>query len=97
MDYFLNIPADTKGGGLVDLYGKVNSSLGSKSSLDAHLHYFLLANKVSDPDNPNQSIDSGLGLELDLVYNLTIRPDVLLKIGWSCHGANGCYANCKGW
>ncbi len=83
MDYFLNIPVDTKGGGLIDVFAKMNSSTGSKSFFDAHLHYFLLANRVQDPGDPNNSLDSGLGLELDLVYSLNIQPEVQLKLGWS--------------
>jgi len=83
MDFFLNIPSDTKGGGLLDAYAKINSSIGNKSSFDGHLHYFLLANKVQNPDNPNNSIDSGLGVELDLIYTLNIHPEVQLKLGWS--------------
>ncbi len=83
MDYFLNIPADTKGGGLLDAYAKLGNTLGNKSSLSTHLHYFLLANQVQDPDNPTNALDQGLGVELDLVYTLTINPEVQLKIGWS--------------
>ncbi len=83
MDYFLNIPADTKGGGLIDIYAKAKTKLGAKSSLDLHVHYFMLANNVIDPLAPSNSLDKGLGFEADAVYTIKIYADLLFKVGWS--------------
>ena len=83
MDYFLNIPADTKGGGLVDIYAKMSNKIGAKSSFGTHLHYFLLANDVEDPGVPGTAINRGLGWEVDLVFSHSINSDVQFQIGCS--------------
>ncbi len=83
MDYFLNIPANTRSGGLTDIYGKVNYKFSSKTSLASTFHYFLLSDNVIDPENLGRAIDKGLGAEIDLVLNYKILPRVNFKGGWS--------------
>jgi hypothetical protein len=83
MDYFLDIPSDTKDGGLVDVYLKINNQMGSRSSLNTHLHYFSLSNNVLDPDQPELALNKGLGVELDAIYSLKINPEVEWSVGWS--------------
>ncbi len=83
MDYFLNIPVDTKGGGLADFYANVNFSAGSKASFKIFLHYFMLANDVRDELRPTENIDRYLGTEVDVVFILKIAPYAKLQTGLS--------------
>ena len=83
MDYFLNIPAHTAGGGLIDLQLGASAKIKEKSTLTATAHYFLLANNVADPVSPGVSLSRGLGMELDAVYSLNIHKTVNLKVGMS--------------
>ncbi len=83
MDYFLNIPAHTANGGLVDLQLGVSSKIGKKSSVLLNAHYFLLANNVNDANNVGNALSKGLGGEIDAVYSLKIHEMVGFKLGWS--------------
>ncbi|MBK8501853.1 MAG: hypothetical protein IPL46_06390 [Saprospiraceae bacterium] len=83
MDYFLDVPSDTKEGGLIDTYFKMINKLNDKSSFDTHLHYFLLANNVRDPGNLNNSLDNNLGFEIDGVYSHSIHSEVQIQVGLS--------------
>jgi Alginate export len=83
MDYFLNIPANTQGGGLTDIYGQVNYKFSTKTSFASTFHYFLLSDNVIDPENLGSAINKGLGAEIDLVLNYQILPRVNIKGGWS--------------
>lgn len=83
MDYFLNIPANTRSGGLTDIYGQVNYKFSSKTALASTFHYFLLSDNVIDPENLGKAIDKDLGAEIDLVLNYKIMPRVNIKSGWS--------------
>lgn len=83
MDYFLNIPNDTKQGGLQDLHLIFKHKLHSKFELYFAAHYFLLANNVADPDNPALAIDKYLGTELDAAFTYNITKEIVLKGGYS--------------
>ena len=83
MDYFLNIPAHTKGSGLTDIYGQTRFKFSDKTSLAFDLHYFLLSNNVVNPAEPTASIDKGLGWELDAVMDYKLLPQVNIKAGFS--------------
>ncbi len=83
MDYFLNIPAHTAGGGLFDLQLGISAKVKEKSSLSVTAHYFMLGNNVSDPQSLNASLAKPLGAEIDGVYSLNIHEMVNLKVGMS--------------
>ncbi|MBI5917174.1 MAG: alginate export family protein [Bacteroidetes bacterium] len=83
MDYFLNIPAHTRGGGLTDIYGQTRYKFSDKTSLAVDLHYFLLSNNVINPAEPAASIDKKLGTEVDAVLDYKLLPQVNLKTGFS--------------
>ncbi len=83
MDYFLNIPKDTKGGGLQDAYFKINYMPSQTGKVGLDVHYFLLANKVSDPINSGQYLKLPLGLELDLYGSYKPLSYLEIKGGYS--------------
>lgn len=83
MDYFLNIPGDTHGGGLQDLYLQANYSWSKGSGINSTYHYFALSGNVADPLNSAQTLDKGLGSEIDLNISHTFTPDITFKIGYS--------------
>ena len=83
MDYFLNIPADTRGGGLQDLYLQASYEFDDRTSADITYHYFALAGSVADPAQPGQVLEKGLGSELDLSAGWVVTPEIALKAGYS--------------
>jgi len=83
MDYFLDLPADTKGGGLQDAFFRLNYKPKPKGSAGFDVHYFLLGNKVADALNPGDYLKLSLGFELDL-YGIYKPLDFMeLKAGYS--------------
>ncbi len=83
MDYFLNVPGDTRGGGLQDLYFKVNYRLAENAGIDLAYHYFAFSGAIADPTTPGQSLDKNLGSELDLSISCNFTSDVAFKAGYS--------------
>lgn len=83
MDYFLNIPKDTKGGGLMDAYLKVNYLPATTGKVGLDVHYFLLANKVTDPLHAGEYLKKPLGLELDLYGSYKPLSYLEIKGGYS--------------
>jgi hypothetical protein len=80
MDYFTNMPKDTKGAGLINPYLSVNFKLSEKSMLIADFHYFMLQNKYIFN---NKTIDKGLGEEIDLSIKHDFSNEVSLLTGIS--------------
>ena len=75
MDYFLNLPAHTKGGGLQDIYLKLKYGPEGKAWwVAAHYHYFMFAGKVLDPSDATKTLSAGLGSEIDLEANYKVLP-----------------------
>lgn len=82
MDYFLNIPADTRGGGLQDLHAKARYQASASMALDLTYHHFLLANKVRSPGNTDL-LKKDLGSEFDLSVSLQFSDEVAFRLGYS--------------
>lgn len=80
MDYFLNIPNDTKQSGLVDAYGRIGYEPNKKISAALDIHNFLLAAKSKL--NPIE-INKELGTELDFIMDYKPTPIIHLQIGYS--------------
>ncbi len=76
MDYFLNIPVSTAGGGLVDLALKNTGKVGP-GKLQVALHYFRWT--VEDALGRKGSI----GTEADVVYHIGLIKGVSLELGAS--------------
>lgn len=86
IDYFENIPADTKNGGLSDSYLKLRYAFLDKFAAYLDYHYFMLPGKVMDAENPGKALSAYLGSEIDLwfIYKITdgleFRPGVSTMI-----------------
>lgn len=80
MDYFINIPADTKQHGLIDPYLRIGiiSSKKYKTTLD--VHQFYLANKNNSGIN---KIQRSLGDEVDLLFDYQPSAIVNFQLGYS--------------
>ncbi len=85
MDYYLNIPNDTKHGGLQDYFLSLNYKTGSKTSILFAYHQFLLANDVFDGTT---AVESNLGGEIDLAFAYKFAPYATLNGGISTYFAN---------
>lgn len=83
MDYFLNVPADTRGGGLQDLYLKSSLPLSDEVGAGIDLHHFSLAQEIADPINTGSTLTKGLGSEMDSHISYQFNDDVTLKAGYS--------------
>lgn len=81
MDYFLDLPKDTKGGGLQNAFLKLKYRLSPGAALALDVHYFLLANRVRSDEG--FLIDLPLGTELDLTATHQINAFVNAAFGFS--------------
>ena len=96
IDYFLNIPTDTDGGGLQDYYLNLNLKAGSKSTFKFFYHQFLLANDVPDMSKPGEMLSSNLGGEIDAVFVHKIASYAKLNVGLSFYFPNATTQQIKG-
>jgi hypothetical protein len=76
MDYFY-VGNHANSVGLVDIYAKIGTKIGNKSSLTATVHNFSAQAEIA----PN--IDKQLGTEVDLVYSHKFNGDVTIEAGYS--------------
>jgi len=83
MDYFLNIPNDTQGGGLQDLHVGALYKISNKSELGLTYHHFALANEIEDPGLPGYILKQNLGSEFDLSFSQKFSDDMTFKLGYS--------------
>lgn len=83
IDYFSNIPADTKNGGLMDAYVKLKYVFNDKAAIYLDYHYFSLTGKVADPEIITKAISSYLGSEVDLWFIYKIIDGLELRTGFS--------------
>lgn len=83
MDYFLDIPADTKAAGLQDLYLRAQYKPKPKGMIGADLHYFFLANKLGDNKNPGEYVKPALGFEMDIYGSYKPLEFLTINAGYS--------------
>lgn len=83
MDYFSNIPASTKNGGLVDVYAGGQWFYSKASFLKLDIHRFWLQNNVADPDNPGRALSKALGTEIDLTFRQALSDGFRVDGGYS--------------
>ena len=86
MDYFYVGNNHGQGGqtaGLLDTYVQAKFKLGEKSALIAHVHHFRSPTAIYAAEGSTETLSSGLGEEVDLVYNLNIAEAVNFKLGYS--------------
>lgn len=79
MDYFINLPADTKLRGLTDPYLRLGVLLDKKITVTLDLHHFILANRFNQTDPKYNA----LGNEVDLLAEYKISPEINLQAGYS--------------
>ncbi len=85
MDYFYVGNPHNAGGkniGLVDIFLKTNFKLSEKSSLMGHLHYFSSPVSIKTLDGSGDA-STGLGTEIDLVWNVNMSKWANFKLGYS--------------
>lgn len=80
MDYFTQIPAHTRGAGLINSYLKTRFTLSPKTSLDADLHLFHIQNNFVEQ---GRVIDKFLGTEVDLTLNYRFNDITQIVAGYS--------------
>ena len=76
MDYFY-VGNHANSVGLVDIYAKIKTKLGEKSSLTAFVHNFSANGEIG------AGVDKQLGTEIDLVYGHKLNKDVTIGAGYS--------------
>ncbi len=76
MDYFY-VGNHGNSVGLIDIYAKIGTKLGKKSSLTAFVHNFSAQADIAE------GVDKQLGTELDLVYSHKLNKDVIIGAGYS--------------
>lgn len=80
MDYFLNIPTDTKQRGLMDLFVRIGYSVSKTVSATLDLHHFSLAN---ENNLGATKIKKPLGTESDLLIDYKPSSIIQLQFGYS--------------
>lgn len=85
MDYFTNIPKDTKGGGLNDFYATIKYKPIEKLTLSLTYHQFFLNKNVAIVNTNNEFINKNLGGEFDFVLNYNIKKYANFKFGNSTY------------
>ncbi len=82
MDFFLNLPAHTKNGGLMDVGGSFKLSPAKKMALILFAHYFQLMSPRKTIGG--KDLDSSLGLEFDLIAKYVVfKGHLSLLAGFS--------------
>lgn len=83
MDYFLNIPVDTRGGGLQDRYLNAGYWIDNSATVSLTYHHFALAHAIRNPVNSTEIIERQLGSEFDLKFGYQLNDDVSFSAGYS--------------
>lgn len=82
MDHFLDVPANTAGGGLVDIYAKVKYDFASDWNATLDLHSFSLEKAIFNPLTATFA-EKGLASEIDFVLTHSVSSDVNFQLGYS--------------
>ena len=100
MDYFYvgNFHGQAAGrpSGLIDINLKTNFKLNDKNTIALHVHQFISPVEVNDMLNPQNTLSSNLGTEVDLVYGLLLTKGVNLNVGYSQMFITDSMKNIKG-
>ena len=79
MDYFLNLPANTNGLGLIDIHGHIGFVPANKLSIKAIYHLF---NSAEEATFANGNTSKSFGSEIDLVINYNYNANVNFQLGF---------------
>src|SRR5699024_9172832 len=83
MDYFTNIPVDTRGGGLQDWYINAGYDLNDNANVDLTYHHFSLAHSLANPVENNATLNRNLASELDFALTYSFSDEITLRAGYS--------------
>jgi hypothetical protein len=86
MDYFGAVDKDTKGGGLMDLYARLNYKMNKKTAAELTWHYFSFTNDVMDSISEpgiTKKAAAGLGSEIDLSVKYKALNNLEVSFGYS--------------
>lgn len=86
MDYFLNIPVHTYGGGLVDTWGRFKATPIKKTPMMLDVHYFQSQQEVALADDTT-SKKFGTEVDFTLMHNYTDNLRFMLGASWFGPGA----------
>lgn len=75
MDYFINIPANTSGRGLTDMFARTTFKFSNLISVNAWFHHFTLAQDLVN--------EKGLGQEIDITSTYKYNDVVTFDLGLS--------------
>ncbi len=92
MDYFINVPADTKQSGLVDPYVRVGFIVSPKITTSFDLHHFLLANGNTFVIESKKD----LGTEFDALFDYKPSPLINFQAGYAMMFATNSMETLKG-
>ncbi|MDO6392183.1 alginate export family protein [Pontibacter sp. BT731] len=95
MDYFINVPADTRQGGLHDNYLKTTFSPSASYNLSLDYHYFALAKNLRASETHAGTSNRYLGSELDAVLQYKHSDQIQFSIGYSSMFAGSSMAAIK--
>ncbi|WP_299708543.1 alginate export family protein [uncultured Pontibacter sp.] len=83
MDYFINIPVDTRNGGLQNNYIKTSYSLDAKYTFSMDYHYFALAQNLRATELLPGTGSKYLGSEIDAVLHYKHADHIQFFLGYS--------------
>ena len=93
MDYFTNLPVDTKQRGLMDPYVRFGLITNKKITTTIDVHHFSLAH---ENNLLSKSIKKNLGSEVDLLFDYKISPLITFTSGYSMMFATNNMESIKG-
>ena len=93
MDYFVNIPLNTYGGGLVDTWGRFKCTPLKKTPLMLDVHYFQSQQNVSLSDD---TVSKKFGTEVDFTLMHEYTTNLTFFLGASWFGPDAIFKDKKG-
>lgn len=89
------VSSSTLGGGLIDVYPKLQFNLNEKNKITADYHFFSLQQTVKNPLTNGAYLEGSLGSELDVVWNRQISKELGLNVGFAYYFTNDTYTQVK--
>lgn len=89
------VSSSTLGGGLIDVYPKLQFSPNEKNKITADYHFFSLQQPVKNPLTNGAHLEGALGSELDVVWNRQVSKELSLNVGFAYYFTNDTYSQVK--
>jgi hypothetical protein len=94
MDYFINIPVNTFGGGLVDTWGRFKLTPLNRTPMMLDVHYFQAQQDVLLSDGESKS--NKFGTEVDFTLRHNYAESLTFVLGASWFGPDGVFKDRRG-